>query len=371
MKKQRTSSIYKLIAAFSLVAIVPLTQITKGDVTPPAGYLNLTFKALSDTPFSLPLNRPKVYSGQVDSVLENTISIAASELTASAFLYADGSQNEKYYLLFTTGVLEGRSFDITTNGNNSITLVQDGLIDVQDLINDANAHDLFEIRPHWTLDTLFPNGAGYPQVTNAFENGSTILFRATSTSGINLSPQKTYKYATGTGWVDNANLFAGRVKDVVLIRNGAFIARNVTASDVVKGFVGDVPTSDARARIKGNVIKQDSHASFTFPIDISLAQTGLASSPGFDPSAGQFDASGDIVYLYNVNLAGYNKAPSTSYYYVTGLGWINSANVFAGAVNASNVIFKAGTTFMIRKAADLSASTYHHGTALPYNPFAE
>lgn len=370
MKKQHQSrSTISLVAAF--VAITTLTQVTLAEVTAPVGFLKLTFKAQSDTPFSLPLNRPEVYSGQLNSISGNIISLSTSPFTANQFVYADGSQNEKYYLLFTTGVLEGRSFDVTANGTNSITVNQDGTINIQTLINDVNARDRFEIRPHWTLDTLFPGGVGFPAVANAFTNGSEIHFKPINQPGINLASEKIYKYATGTGWVDNANLFAGRAKDVVLIRNGFFQARNVTVSDVIKNLVGDVPTVDGRVRLKSNVIQQDNFVAFSFPIDIKLSETGLENTSGFTRSSGQFNADGDTINLFNVTQAGYDKAPSATYYYVNGLGWINSANIFGGAVNATQVIIKAGTACFIRKAGEVSANTYQHGVVLPYNPFAE
>ena len=369
--KNKIKTAMSVAVAYSLIVIAPLSQVAQADITAPIGYLKLTFKAQSDTPFSLPLNRPKVYSGQADSISGNTITVAAQDFTASQFVYADGSQNEKFYLLFTTGILEGRTFDVTANGTNSITVNQDGNTNIETLINDANANDNFEIRPHWTLDTLFPNGEGFPQVASAFDNGSEIHFKPVNQPGINLASEKIYKYVTGTGWVDNANLFGGRAKDVVLIRNSFFQARNVTTSDVVKSIVGDVPTTDGRLKLKSNVIQQDSYVSFSFPIDIKLSETGLENSPGFAHSSGQFSADGDVINIFNVALAGYNKAPSATYYYVSGIGWIDSANIFGGAVNATQIIFKAGTACLIRKASETSAATYHHSTVLPYNPFAE
>ncbi|MFT6794280.1 MAG: hypothetical protein ACJAR1_002287 [Rubritalea sp.] len=373
MKSNKIKSALSAVTTCSLLGIVsfaPMAQVTNAAVLAPVGFVVLTFKAESDTPFSLPLNRPKVFRGQLDTISVNTINIANADFTASELVYADGSQNEKYYLLFNTGTLEGRTFDVTANSMNSITVDQDGDTDIQTLIGAAST-DNFEIRPHWTLDTLFPNGAGFPQSTSIFDNGSEIHTKPANVPGINLSSEKIYKYVTDTGWVDTANLLSGQVKDVVLNRNSFFQMRNYTTSAVIKNLVGDVPLTDGRLKLRSNVIKQDSHVAFSFPTDIKLSETGLESSSGFKHTSGQFNSDGDTLWLYDLALTGYNKSASVGYYYVGGLGWIDSSNILGGAVDASTVNLKAGTACFVRKISEVSAETYHHGTALPYNPFAE
>jgi len=59
-----------LIAA--TCSLSAFTTVANGEVTAPVGYVQLTFNAESDTPFSLPMNRPKVYSSQVSSISGNT-----------------------------------------------------------------------------------------------------------------------------------------------------------------------------------------------------------------------------------------------------------------------------------------------------------
>ncbi len=372
MKLNKIKSALSAVATCSLMGIVslaPMAQVATAEVTAPVGFVKLTFNAESDTLFSLPMNRPKVFNGQVDTISENTINIANPDFTASELVYADGSQNEKYYLLFTTGTLEGRTFDVTANDTDSITVDQGGDTDVQTL--NGVVTDNFEIRPHWTLDNLYPDGEGFPQSASIFDNGSEIHTKPVDISGINLSSEKVYKYVTGTGWLDAGNLFGGQVKDVVLTRNAFFHMRNKTTSEVTKNVVGDVPLTQASMKLRSNVIKQDSYVSFTFPIDIKLSETGLESSPAFQHTSGQLSSDGDVIWVYNLALTGYNHSPSRGYFYIAGTGWMDNTDLFGGAVDATQINLKAGSACFIRKAPENSAESYHHETTLPYNPFVE
>jgi len=356
-----------LAAATLCVGLVTSTQAA---VTAPVGYVKLTFNAQADTPFSLPLNRPKASSGKVQSISGNTITIASNTWTANEFVYADGTQNEHYYLLFTTGVLEGRSFDVTANGTNTITVDPDGGADIANLINDASATDNFEIRPHWTLNTLFPDGAGFDTSPDMLTTNGLILFKPSNLDGINHGASKSYKYVDGFGWVDNANVLgAVSANDTVLPRKTFYILRNTTANAIEKNLAGDVPTTDETVKLFTNIIKQDSYVAFCFPIDLTLDSTGLSTNPLFKKSTDQLTPDGDVLYVFN-NATGYNPSTSKGYFYVDGVGWFDTSNTFGGVISGTTSINSVGRGFVIRKASEASTSKDHAKITIPYNPFS-
>lgn len=379
MKTDKTKSACSKVVACALsglaglALLAPLAQTANAEVTPPVGYVKLTFNAESDTPFSLPLNRPKVYSGQVATISGNTINLASNDLTASELVYNDGTQNEKYYVLFTTGLLEGRTFDVTANGANSITVDQDGDTDVETLAGAAT--DNFEIRPHWTLNTLFPDGAGF-NASNDFDNpnGDIIFERDNTLNGLNLSMKADYFYYDNgdafTGWYNKKN--GSKVNDMVIKSGSMLIYRNTTLTNVITNLVGDVPLTDNKAVVvRSNVIDQDRYVGTIFPIGVTLNEAGFQNSSLYTKSTDFDNPEGDLIFVYPDNPTGFNPAPSGIYFYYDNgdafTGWYDKQS--AGLKNDVEV-FKPGKGFFYRKAANLAESELHN-SVLPYNPFAE
>jgi len=265
-----------LSTAFALCATLGVQQAVQAVVTAPVGYVKLPFNAESDTPFSLPMNRPMVYSGQVNDLVApvvsgitgNVISIANADFTVDELVYEfsdddndTNDQRERFYVLFTTGALEGRTFDIIDNTANTITVDPDYTEDnvlleenLENLRNSLSANDNFEIRPHWTLDTLYLDGEGFPQASNLLATSSLIFTRPVVLDGTNLGTDRAYKYVTNVGWVDDGDLIAGQVRDVILRRNTGFIARNLTLTDLELNVMGDVPTVDGTVAVRSNLI---------------------------------------------------------------------------------------------------------------------
>lgn len=373
----KTNNLKSLIGAAALCATLTVPQLASAAVTAPVGYVKLTFNAESDTPFSLPMNRPMVYSGLASAVSGNVISIANTDFTANEFVYDETNQNENYYVIFKTGALEGRSFDVTVNAAGSVTVNPDHTddnpnFDIASL--GGLASDTFEIRPHWTLNTLLPDGEGFPQGATVFDSSSEIHTRPLDRDGINVGSDKIYRYGTAGGWVDTADLLGLDgivVGDVILRRNTSFIARNFTDEDVVLNVVGDVPTSDATLAIRDNVIAQDTHVAFTYPIDINLDNTGLGGSSVFTSSSSQFSSDGDLLSLYDPTASGYNQGPSKTYFYVDNFGWVDTSALLNGAVTATDINIEAGSASFIRKAGSADSEMLSHQVDMPYNPLAE
>lgn len=371
----------RLLALLAISISASLTTTSAAVVTAPVGYVKLTFNANADTPFSLPMNRPKAYAGKVDTISGNVINIDSSDFTASQFVYADGTQNEKYYVLFTTGSLEGRTFDVTANSATSLTVNQDGDTNVQALINNATAQDLFEIRPHWTLNTLFPDGENFPASTNYFTPTGALLTKNSTSPGINASSENVYIYFDSSndqqdGWYNADDSGAGSQKDFVLKKSTFYVYRNLSNETKTLNLVGDTPITDIKNNLKilSDFIDQDNYVSLAIPIEVSLNASGLANSPSFKKTTDFFNIDGDRLLFYKDNLTELDPASDKVYIYFDSSnnqqdGWYDADNAGAGK-QGDAVKFKPGKGYVIRKIGD-SEETFQWSTELPYNPFAE
>jgi uncharacterized protein (TIGR02597 family) len=384
MKKNKMKSAFSAVAACSLSGIVaiatlaPMAQIANAEVTSPVGFVKLTFNAESDTPFSLPMNRPKVYIGQVNSISGNTINIANADFTASELVYADGSQNEKYYLLFTTGTLEGRTFDVTANDTNSITVDQGGDTDVQTL-NGATT-DSFEIRPHWTLNILFPDGAGIDVSTDFSLPDQVILAKNTTDIGTRLQPTSSYFYYDSNdeyeGWYDNNDLSATNVGSTVLRNTLHYTFRNKKTEDLIKNIVGDVPLTDGRVQVAtlSDEIQQDNHIAIPFPVEMTLDQAGFRQIADFKTVTDFNVIDGDLILEYPDNAGVLRPSPTASYfYYESGdsfEGWYDNNDLSRQNLGVAKLI-KPGRAYIFRRSADKFEGNTFIKPIIPYSPLAE
>lgn len=391
MKKQlKIKCVSYLAVACALVVTAPIIQTAKADVTAPVGYVNLTFKAESDTPFSLPLNRPKVYAGQATGISGNTINFANGDLTPNQYVYADVTQNEKFYLLVTTGVLEGRSFDVTANEAGSITVDPDGDTDILTTIKKLDPSEdalkpNFEIRPHWTLNTLFPDGTNFPASANNNLPQGRLMWRTSDKNtatdiGVNISLSNSYFFFDNgneslKGWYPSGSFT--KSPDDVLRRDIMYVYRNSSTIEYALSLVGDVPLTDSNLTVKilSDEIRQDNYMTLPFPVDTSLAESGILSMPGFIKSTGNPNLpNGDIVQVYAYPSLGINPAPVAQYIYfdadgTTNDAWYRIGNVSPGKSVDDVKIFKAGAGYVIRKSVDLE-NTAPLKSELPYEPFA-
>ncbi|MEZ5385125.1 MAG: TIGR02597 family protein [Prosthecobacter sp.] len=84
------------------------------------GFNTITALGNSDTRFSVPLHRPSVYQGLVQSVSSNSITVQGlPDWTANQFVYSAGSQTNTYYVSVGSGNKEGMYYTITANSEDS------------------------------------------------------------------------------------------------------------------------------------------------------------------------------------------------------------------------------------------------------------
>ncbi|MGJ8656159.1 MAG: TIGR02597 family protein [Akkermansiaceae bacterium] len=326
MKSNKIKSTFRAVAACSALGALSLANIVSAEVSAPVGFVKLTFNAESDTPFSLPMNRPKVYGGQVVSISGNEITISDEDFTASELVYDDTEvagepvQPEKYYVLFTTGTLEGRTFDVTANGTDTVTVDQDGDTDIEDLIDDAGATDNFEIRPHWTLGTAFPNGEGIPKTTTFSVIKGIVQFREV-TVGTNIPITKEYTYFDSStddtldGWYLPNSPESGKKDNIVLSSKTFYVFRNNDTADYTPNIIGDVPLVDFSNSLDNHLIENDSYKAIAFPVALTLTQSRLVESGAFKPTTSFSLRDGDTLQAYTYPITIFNQPISTEYVY--------------------------------------------------------
>ena len=310
--------------------------------TPPIGFIRKDCPANSDTRISIPLERQASYIGPVQSVSSNVITVQGSPgWSPDQFKFAAGSQEETYYVLFLTGAKEGRNFDITANGVNTLT------VDLSDDdLSGVTASDRIKVLPHWTLNAAFPSGSGIEASPNGFQRTSELLVQDGETQGINLASINTFYYS-GT-WKGISDLVADAGKEILPPHKPLVVRNKDTATSAV--FVGvvpsDVQTVALRVPAGDSSVKQDNPVALLRPIPVKLDDSGLDEAV-FKTSTLPVLRTDEIL-VYDDSEAGVNKSAKFTYYKYAG-AWRRldqPANYDAG----NEEIFTPGTGVIIRKA---------------------
>ena len=359
-----------IIAAAALMAATSAqaTNHATTATTVPVGYISLTVPAGSDTPISIPLLRPAAWAGASTAVSGNTVSVAAASFTASQF---GASTN---MLQVTSGPLIGRTFPVLSNATGTVTVDPVGSTTLQ--AQGFASTNTFVIRPYWTLNTLFPSGAGIGVNSDPFSPTTQVLISDNSGSGINRAPSGFYFYYDGVaggdaGWYNSSNLDAGLQNDLTLPSEFVPTIRNVTASPLALTISGEVQSTPAATLVISDTSANDSFAQISYPVDTTLDQSNLFTSGAVAASSDPF-APGDQLLVFNPSGTGLNPSPSGFYFYYDGVaggeaGWYDSSNLDAGNIGATTFL-NAGSSIIIRKAGNGSGPVANTWTApLPYS----
>ncbi len=333
--------------------------------TNPVGYITVDVPASADTTITPALTRAPVYSGTSTAISGDDISAAG--LTAGAFV----SPNPQCYLKVTSGSLEGMYFPVTANSATAIT-VEAGDSTLQAL--GFTSGDSFKVIPYWTLNTLFPGGAGVGGTSDALAPTDFVLVSDFEGTGPNRASGKVYFYCTGdteldlpAGWYDNADPFAGTVNDTPIDPSIQYTIRASAGSQVVVS--GEVPTTKASTEVVTSTNVNDNYLAVPFPIDMSLQDSGLQSVIAATSDA---LAPTEFVFVYDDAAEGFNKSAIAAYFYCSGdaeldlpAGWYDNADPFAGIVTDN--VLKAGRCFILRKAP-AGDGVLDWSAPLPYAP---
>lgn len=345
---------------YSLLAAAIACSMAHGATayTTPVGYLTVNIPANADTTIAPSLHQSALLQGASTGISGNVITCTATGAATNAFVNASPDTNAKTYVLVNSGALKGLRYPVTANDGTTVT-VDGGATTLQ--AQGFATGDSFSVVPYWTLSSLFPSGTGVGQSTDLFSPTSFVLFSDQVGVGFNRAASKFYFYYTGdidfpAGWYDNDNVFAG-VQDTVAIDPSVLMTVRSGGTSSVVTVTGTVPNVTLATKILTDSGTNDEYLASPYPVDTTLAQSGLQSVVSAAPDV--FNPT-DLVFVYPDEAAGFNKGTSATYFYFGGdldfpAGWYDADNVFSGAV--TDPVLKAGRCFLVRKAGGTPASS--------------
>jgi uncharacterized protein (TIGR02597 family) len=312
------------------------------------GYVNQTLAAGSDTIVTPQLQRPVEYVGAVASVATSggnaTLVCPSASFTPNAFQYVANTQPKTYFVLVTTGALTGTTFTVVSNGSGDLVVALDGL-------TVANADiTAIELRPYWTLNTLFPTSDSGVSFTPS--TGTTTGSRRTQLVlpdfvgvGVNRAPARLYFYnPTLADWA-STSATTTKAGDTVIAPGQFLIHRNTGGTPVaLNGTVVGAVLTKSDSIYLGTL----STGANDTPIALPRASDYLLSAIGFT-DANFVQSTGkttggrrDQVLVYDTIGAGINRAPS-KIYFKFGNAWYDTASTGT----AVDPIIPAGSALIV------------------------
>ena len=334
--------------------------------TTPVGYATIAIVPVnSDTNMSVPLQRAGVWAGASTGVSDDTVSVAASSYSASQFGVGT------HMLQVTSGSLIGRTFPVLANGTASVTVDPVGSQTLQ--VQGFQSGDKFVLRPYWTLDTLFPQGAGIGQNADPDAPTNLILLNNNNAVGVDRAAVSQNIYYDGVAggsarWINLGNPSA-IVGNLPIPPSSTLTARNLTGSPLTIVNTGEVASVPAAILVISSTVPNDSLAQLPYPIDTTLQQSGLLESGAFTASSDP-DAPTDVLFTWDPAGTGLDPGAAKQYIYYDGLAGGSARWIDLGSPSSiiTAPVLKAGSYVAIRKAVapGLTANTWV--APLPYIP---
>jgi uncharacterized protein (TIGR02597 family) len=407
----------KIISCFLLLvanAVLLPPVFAQSATSEPVGFTTTSLLANSDTVISIPFTRVPEFTGAVQSVSGNVITVAGTPgWTPNKFVYAAGLQPKSYFVLIGGGPTanpptapklsiktaarkaapisdiqdqsdekeslptdirgpldrQGHSYLVTANGTETLT-VNPG----SDNLAGIRAGTRVIVIPYWTLATIFPPSdasISFTPTTSTSSYKTQILVPNNAGSGTSL-PVNTYFFSNNVnglpnniGWRVVGSNTTDRGDDP-LLPNGYLIVRNLNGSPTLplKG-IGAVLTKKFATPLRSLATQaQDNAVSMIRPIGVTLNQTGLSPNDGsFVATPGEIGgekfAVKDQLLLFDNSVAAINKQPGAVYYYSAAWGetgsWRLVGDPLAG--DHGNDLIPAGSAMLLRKAKTASDTT--------------
>jgi uncharacterized protein (TIGR02597 family) len=355
------------------IADVSSTDEPQSVTSDPVGFNAATTLANSDTLLSIPFTRPPEFSGTIQSVSGNVITVQGTPgWSANQFVYVAGSQPKTYYVLIgaggTSNPREGHIYTVTGNDSNALTVNINA-----DTLTGVTASTQVIVIPYWTPATIFPaadaNRSFTPTTSTASYKTQVVVTNnaAFGTKGYST----TYFFSNnvnGTsgniGWRVAGNDIADRGDDP-LLPNNYFVVRNQNGAPTLtlKGL-GAVLTRKFATPLRTSVTgTRDNAVSMVRPVAVKLSETGLGpedgsfvASPPIPPTRGSRLNVKDQLLLFDNSQVAFNKQPSAVYYYYAGnpAGWKLLGD---DLVDHGQDLIPAGSAIVIRKATTADGAT--------------
>lgn len=350
MKQLIGNPISTLTVLLSLSVYNLLAQST----TPTVGFVRTTAASGSDTIVAPQVLRPVELSAGVGSVISSggqaTLAISGATLTPNQFQYSAGSQPKTYFAKVTEGALKGSTFAVVSNTASEVVVNLDGL--------SVTGTDItgIEVRPYWTLNTLFPSsdkGVSFVESVGTLttQRRTQILLPDTLGGGINRPPNRIFFFNPAVGdWVATTGMGTA-AGDTTIGLNEYLILRNTGGTPPALTFTesGGVDLKDSSIYLATSSARStDNYISVSRPLDYTLAQLGFDDS-NFTPSLSLLSTGRkDTLFVINRTGSGVNRSPNAVYFRYNG-SWYNAANT-ASPLDPTAVTIAAGSALIVRKA---------------------
>lgn len=325
----------------ALLLLVPLLPLAARALpSDPVGTLRLKLLGNSDTIVSAPLLRTPLVESSVVSQVDNQITLTDS----APALPAEGA-----FLLVMSGALEGATLTITASSGGTLTVEPGGFS-----LTALTAGDLAAVVPFWTLDTVFPAGAGVLPTTNVLQRKTEILTFDDTVAGKNFSAAATYYYYTGAGLVGPGWYRVGDTQHLAgatrLSPRGWFIVRHNAATDTFLSLNGGVQLAAYRVPLltRAASVDQDNFVALPVPTPVTLGASGLANA--FRPTTNPL-LRGDELLVFDNAVVAKNKSVAATYYYYSGAGMAGTGWYRVGDTTnkMDSLVFHPGDGIIVRR----------------------
>jgi uncharacterized protein (TIGR02597 family) len=365
-KNNNIQTIARVVYTVALLFIGKSTLHAESVSSEPIGINKINCPVNSDTIVGVPF-RP---IGSINTQLSSSPTIAGGGESATLSLSVNNltpSSITSHYVKFDGGSRDGRWYDITANGANSITINLNG-----DNLTGVLAGNKLVIARYWTLSTLFPPA----QATTAWTlnsgvrtpNGHAIVNSASvsisqrrtqlflpniSGNGINRSPEVSF-FITGGNWRSPG--ITGTHNDRIIYPDTYMIIRHngsVLHPTIFRSF-GEIEMKNFVIPLATNTTtSRDTYLSIPRAVDVRLDQLNLVESGAFlSSSSVSVRDRKDQLFIFDNQTMLVNKSPSQAYFYTNG-NWRTTGNT-----NSQNhVIIPAGTGVVIRKHRTSTGAT--------------
>lgn len=355
MARYRSSNGTQRLGCLALVIGCLLQVLHAQEVhSDPVGLVRLTCLGNSDTLCGLPLTRPAEFSGKIQGVSKNVLTVSGNPAWSTNRF----SGTQAYYVSIGTHLSsnpnEGRFYRILGNTISTLTLELNG-----DSIESVAAGTPLTIYPYWTLATLFPASDANVSFTpspNVLSIKTQILIPDYTSTGINLAASKAYFYinsGSNVGWRKSGDSMTADRGSDLLLPDGYLIVRNKNnAPTLPLRICGSVMTGKQSTALDTNTLsKQDNSLSLIRPVELPLKSVGLSPEQGnFVTSTGTNNIQ-DQLLVFDNSVAAINRSPGKAYFYLS-----NSTNIGWRLVGApitedhGNDIIGAASALIVRKA---------------------
>lgn len=286
--------------------------------TNPVGFNTVECLPGSDTICGVPFARPAVFQGVVDSTQVGTGTLTITPEGTPG--WTENDFQTLYMVRIISGTKAGMYYQVSANAAGDVTVDLAG-----DTATGINPGDSFRIHPFWTLSTLFPPAT---QSTIIASTGTLPNQRRTELitpdlqgAGTNLAPL--FKYYIFNGAWRKAVSGNPNADNDILYPDSYFIIRH--ASSLITASTSYVPVGMVELNsvtiplATHATISQDNFVLSGRPIPVKLKDLDLLSSAAFMASTSTLpNGRRDTLLVFDNAVAQLNKAPSATYYYLSG-----------------------------------------------------